>query len=288
MPGERREIVIPVRPWFADHRFAGRIVLAAVEAMQILAATVQATHPHLEVGGMRDGRFAKLLEIPPAATEIDALVESEPLDNGEIRARLMTRTQGKAMARLVVHCELTFADGAIPDGPGPKWATDPWPEAGASVSAEQVYRELVPFGPAYRSLQDRLVLHADAAWGTVLAPEPDHSPTGPLGSPFPLDGAMHAACVHGQLLVDFVPFPVGFAARRIARPTRTGERYRTLALLQAHANDQLVYDLCILDEENRVRETIKGLRMRDVSRGQIKPPAWIKAMAREGQTMGGA
>ncbi|MDR2548924.1 MAG: polyketide synthase dehydratase domain-containing protein [Desulfobulbus sp.] len=291
MPGERREIVIPVRPWFADHRFAGRIVLAAVEAMQILAAAVRAAHPHLEVGGMRDGRFAKLLEIPPTTTGIDALVESEPLDNGQIRARLMTRTQGKAMARLVTHCELTFTGTANPGGPGAKWAAAPWPETGASVSAAHVYRELVPFGPTYQSLQDRLVLRADAAWGTLLAPEPDHAPAGPLGSPFPLDGAMHAACVHGQCLVDFVPFPVGFTARHVAKPTRAGKRYRTQALLQARDDDQLVYDLCILDEEDRVREKVEGLRMRDVSRGRIKPPAWLKAMAQmtqEGQTMDGA
>lgn len=285
MTGERREIAIPVRPWFRDHCFGGRIVLAAVEAMQLLAVTVQAAHPQLEVGGMRDGRFAKLLEVPPEAVAIDALVELEHSENGEIRARLLTRTHGKAMTRLVSHCELTFAVAAVSCVGMAKWTSEPCSEAAMIVSAEQVYQELVPFGPAYRTLQDRLVLSADSAWGTLLVPELSPAPAEPLGSPFPLDGAMHAACVHGQRLVDFVPFPVGFAARRIVKPTRAGERYRTLVRLQARTEDELLYDLCIVDEQEQVRETVRGLRMRDVSHGRIKPPAWIREIPKEGNAM---
>jgi len=287
MTGGRREIVISVRPWFADHCFGGRIVLAAVEAMQILAVTVQAVHPYLDVNGMRDGRFAKLLEIPPTAAAIDALVELEHTENGEINARLLTRAHGKVMSRLVAHCELTFTDEVLEAGTD-MWKADPSLEAAMVVSAAQVYQELVPFGPAYRTLQDRLMLSADAAWGSLLAPELGHSTAGPLGSPFPLDGAMHAACVHGQRLVDFVPFPVGFAARHIVTPTRAGERYRTQAWLQARTADELVYDLCIVDQEEQIRERVRGLRMRDVSQGRIKPPAWIKEMPRERETMASA
>ena len=279
MTSEIKKITLPVRPWFADHHFAGRIVLAAVEAMQFLALTAQAAHPHLEATKIGEARFAKLLEIPPDATEIEVLVELEHRENGEISARLLTRVEGKVMARLITHCHLTFAADAPFGLEGEKWTTEPWPEATMTVSAAQVYQELVPFGPAYRTLQDRLILHADAVWGTLLAPEPGHVPAGPLGSPFPLDGAMHAVCVHGQGLVDFVPFPVGFAARQIVKPTRAGEWYRVQGLLQERAEDELRYDLCILDGQEQVRETVRGLRMRDVSQGRIKPPAWIKAIA---------
>jgi len=285
MTGERREIVIPARPWFHDHCFGGRIVLAAVEAMQLLAATVQAVHPHLEVNGMRDGRFAKLLVIPPEATAIDALVELEPVERGGVHARLLTRTHGKVMTRLVSHCELTFVADAIADTEGEKWTAEPCSAATMVVSVARVYQELVPFGPAYRTLQDRLVLSADAAWGTLLAPELSPVPAGPLGSAFSLDGAMHAACVHGQRLVDFVPFPVGFAVRCIVKPTRAGERYHVRLRLQSYTLDELLYDLCIVDEQEQVRETIRGLRMRDVSQGRIKPPAWIKAIPTGGNTM---
>jgi hypothetical protein len=280
MASERREIALPVRPWFRDHCFGGGIVLAAVEAMQLLAATMQEAHPQLEVGRMHDGRFAKLLAIPPEASEIQTLVELEHGEHGGIHARLLTRTQGKAMTRLIAHCELTFAADAPPDVETERWTAEPCSETPMVVTAAQVYQELVPFGPAYRTLRDRLVLHADAAWGTLLAPEPDPVPVGPLGSPFPLDGAMHAACVHGQRLVDFVPFPVGFALRQVVKPTRAGERYRTQVRLQARTEDELRYDLCIFDEQEQVRETVRGLRMRDVSRGLIKPPVWIKTIPR--------
>jgi len=282
MASERREIGIPVRPWFFDHCFDGRVVLAAVETMQLLALTVQEAYTHLEVAEMRDGRFAKLLEIPAEATAIAVLAELEQTENGAIHARLLTRTHGKVMTRLVTHCELTVAAAAIADPAGERWSPEPCAETPVVIPVERVYQELVPFGPAYRTLQDRLVLSADAAWGTLLAPELGNSVAEPLGSPFPLDGAMHAACVHGQRLADFVPFPVGFAVRRIVKPTRAGERYRSRALLQARTEDELVYDLSIVDQGGQVREAVRGLRMRDVSQGRIRPPAWIKGIPTEG------
>jgi len=276
MASERSQITLPVRPWFADHHFAGRIVLAAVEAMQFLALTAQAAHPHLEVGKMRDARFARLLEIPLDAAEIEVLVELEREEKGEVSARLLTRVEGKVIARLVTHCELTFAADAAPDSEEERWMAEPWLEPAMTVSTERVYQELVPFGPAYRTLQDRLVLDENGVWGTMLTSEPGHA-TEPIGSLFPLDGAMHALCVHGQRLVDFVPFPVGFAARHIVKPTRAGEQYRVQGLLQERTEDELRYDLCIFDGQEHVREWVRGLRMRDVSHGRIKPPAWIKA-----------
>ncbi len=276
MAGERTEISIPVQPWYKDHCFGGRVILAAVEAMQLLAATVKAAYPDLDVRNMQAGRFAKLLEIPPEAARLDAVVELEKGEKGEVRARLLTRTQLKTLSRMTTHCELTFAAEAAHDNGTENGAAGPCTDSGMEVSAEAVYRHLVPFGPAYRTLQDRLFLDAVSAWGTLWAPELEQAPPHPLGSPFPLDGAMHAACVHGQRLVDFVPFPMGFAERYIAKPTRAGERYRTQVHLHACTAEELVYNLWIFDQAEQVRETIKGLRMRDVSGGRIRPPAWIK------------
>jgi hypothetical protein len=276
MAGERIEISIPVRPWYKDHCFGGRVILAAVEAMQLLAATVKAAYPDLDVRYMHTGRFAKLLEIPPEASRLDAAVELEKGGKGEVCARLLTRTQLKTLTRMTTHCELTFAAEAAHDKGAENGAAGPCTGFGMEVSAEEVYRDLVPFGPAYRTLQDRLFLEAESAWGTLGAPELEHSPTEPLGSPFPFDGAMHAACVHGQRLVDFVPFPVGFAERHIPKPTRPGERYRTQVQLLARTTEELVYNLRISDQTEQVRETIRGLRMRDVSGGRIRPPVWIK------------
>ena len=46
-----------------------------------------------------------------------------------------------------------------------------------------------------------------------------------LGSPFPLDAAMHAACVWGQRFAGIVSFPVGFEKRIIYQKTKKGDDY---------------------------------------------------------------
>jgi hypothetical protein len=264
---------LPVRPWFQDHCFDGRIILPAVEAMGLLAAKVKAAYPALETGVLRDARFMKFLEIAPDAEAIDVGIELQTLADGRVQAGLLTRKQMKAVARWTQHCTMLFGGAPVP-------APSPWPEADSPPLLEapcvKVYQELVPFGPAYRTLQGRVVLGRDWARATVLAPALPLDNPG-LGSPFCLDGAMHAACVHGQRLVDFVPFPVDFAMRTIALPTLPGEEYAVAVRLRSVDPGYLVYDLLLQDKAGRVRETVLGLRMQDVSAGRIRPPAWIRA-----------
>ena len=274
MTSLRQAVHIPIQPWHRDHHFGGRVIFAAVEAMCLLAATVQAAYPTVDVRIMKQGRFVKFLEIPAETTEIDALVELEQVQNNGVFARLLTKKQLQTMTRITMHCEVYFGGATrqrsletAPSVPSTPLLT---------INAQQVYQDLVPFGPAYRTLRYQLFLAAGSAWGTVRAPELPQSSSESIGSPFPLDGAMHAACVHGQRLVDFVPFPVGFAARTITVPTRPGDWYRTRIQLHAQARDELVYDLWIIDQAGQLRETVTALRMRDVSGGRIKPPAWIR------------
>jgi hypothetical protein len=49
-------------------------------------------------------------------------------------------------------------------------------------------------------------------------------------------------------------------------------------LLQSLTTGELCYDILITDESGAPRETVRGLRMRDVTGGLIKPPAWIKTL----------
>jgi hypothetical protein len=266
-------LVIP--SWFRDHCFDGRVILPAVEAMCLLAKTVHARYPAVNVGVMEKAVFSKFLEIAPEQDEIEIRIEFSAAEDGRVLARLLTRKQLKVMTQWVRHCELSF-------GGSPGCGVLPEMEAGdiqvvVEVPAERIYRELVPFGPAYRTLQGDVSLREDMALGRLRTPYlPLAFP--PLGSPFCLDGAMHAACVHAQQSVDFVPFPVGFAARIIAAPTSPGQEYGVKAYLRSSVNGELVYDLLILDQDKRPRETILGLRMRDVSNGRIKPPSWIRAI----------
>nr|WP_320011261.1 polyketide synthase dehydratase domain-containing protein [uncultured Desulfobulbus sp.] len=280
MTATQTEHRLSIFPWMSDHCFGGRTVLAAVEAMQLLANCVQAADPQMEVRTMDAARFAKLLVIPPSANAMEVVVELETSEKQGIRARLLSRTQGKVMTRLVSHCELGFLPQAPCHPEKALWRETANAPATMSVPASRIYQELVPFGPSYRTLQDRLYISGDRAWGSLLAFDPGDSSAKPLGAPFPLDGAMHAACVHGQGLVDFVPFPVGFAARQIVTPTRAGELYQTQVQLQRLAADELIYDLVICDQKGGIREWVQALRMRDVSQGRIRPPAWIKGQKR--------
>lgn len=284
MADTRTPISIPILPWYSDHHFGDRVILAAVEAMQLLAVAAHSVHPGVDVRTMADGRFAKLLELPSGASSIDALVETEDWENGTIRTRLLTRVRGKVMTRPVSHCEVRFAATSVV-----ALHMDPLPlasaaESSVSIDAARIYEDLVPFGPSFRSLQDRLYLSAEAAWGMLQAAATGTSAAQPLGSPFPLDGAMHAACVHGQRIVDFVPFPVGFTSRHVFRPTVAGEHYRAQALLKQWGAGELIYDLSLVDEAGHLRETVRGLLMRDVSQGLIKPPAWVKTLGPGEQT----
>lgn len=266
MSAGRLPCLVRVEPWLKDHAVEGgkRIVLPAVETMLILAAHCDASHPEADIRVMEDVRFGTFFGIPPVATEVPALIEET--DCGDrIRLKLLSHVQFKAMARIKEHGEVSFP---VRQQSIAAAAVDPAPPARpvAKVGAAHIYGHLVPFGPNYHTLQDTLLLSEGAAWGQLLAPTlPCPSPVRELlGSPFPLDGAMHAACVLGQRLVDFVPFPVGWARRLVHRPTRPGDSYLTRVTLIAKAGDELVFDLKIFNHHGQLYETVSALRMRDV------------------------
>ena len=197
------------------------------------------------------------------------------MSRGGICIKLLTRIQLKKMSRMKLHAELFFTPSAHTATLHPaKQLNKPT----ASIPARQIYRELVPFGSAYQSLTGTLHLSRQSAHGSLQAPDIPQTQAvqKELGSPFPLDGAMHAACVHGQCSSGFVPFPVGFAQRTIHRPTKPGREYRTEVHQVSATDDELLYDLTIFDKERNICETIQSLRMRDVSGGQITPPLWIQ------------
>lgn len=268
--------IIPVKPWYQDHFFGDKIVLPAVETMLLLAAYVLESYPASDIKSMEDARFAKFLEIAPGTAFLIALFECADVADGRVRAKLLSRIQGKSMSRIKEHCEVFFS-ATQAKGPeeSPVMQFTPAPPTGsiAELEADHLYRELVPFGPNYRTLQGSLYLFEHEAWGKLHAPELPLSETDAvqknIGSPFPLDGALHAACVLGQRSVSFVPFPVGFARRTVVRPTRPGGAYIAKVRQTAHTDDELVFDLAIWDNDGQLYEMVTGLQMRDV-RGVFK------------------
>ena len=261
MTTARLPITIPIHPWFRDHCFNDKIILPAVETLLLLATEVNKKYPEIDIRVMEDARFTRFLEIPPQSTSLDALVDCSRTADGSIQAKLLSRVQFKAMARIFEHGEVVFP-AAKKNEPS---VTYPEPMEGVvtEISANRIYRELVPFGPAYQALQETLSLSAHGASGIVKAPAlPETEIMKLLGSPFPLDGALHAACVHGRQSVNFTPFPVGFDQRIVICATRPGENYQTKVFLIDRTEDQLVYDLKIFDMDGRNCETVTGIRMR--------------------------
>jgi len=279
MTSDRTAVAIPVQPWFADHSFNGKTVLPAVETMLLLAAEVAAAYPAIDLRVMNQVRFARFLEIPAGSNQVEGLLECRQNEDGSVHARLLSRRQGKAVTRLQEHGEILFAPAGKNDVPKAECVPEPPATFEMTIPAAQVYRELVPFGPSYHTLQETLQLSGQVAWGKLKAPAFSPAPgrvCDLLGLPFPLDGAFHAACVLGQRAADFVPFPVGFARRIILRPTQPGGSYRTRVQLLSRTNDELLFDLQIFDDLGHIFESVTGIRMRDVSGGMIKPPEWLR------------
>ena len=270
MNNGRIPLTLPLKPWFRDHCFGGKSVMPAVETMLLLAAKVKEIFPEIDIRVMEDVRFAKFLEIPPEVATLDCFVEFLKVSDHRVQVKLLSRKQFKAMSRMKEHGEIFFSSAHSVDSDAhsarivnPPQSTGPVTE----ISVEHLYRELVPFGPTYQTLQETLFLSANEAWGKVKAPElcsDFDSIQEIIGSPFPLDGGFHAACVLGQQSVDFVPFPVGFARRIINRPTQPGCFYNTKVSQVSRTNDELVFDIVIFDDEKLIYEVVEGVRMRNV------------------------
>jgi len=224
-------IDIPVQPWYPDHVFAGRIILPAVESMLLLAAVVNKMQPAVDIRIMEDIRFAGFLEIPKHSTSVPAMVEAGYEENGMLRALLLSRIQLNSMKRLRKHAEILFSSVSADVNYNVDMTHGSLTGPVTEVTAEDIYRELVPFGPAYRTLQGSLVLSENMALGRLKAPmlTGNENTLKVIGSSFPLDGAFHAACVLGQCYANFIPFPVGAARRIIHKPTRPGADYLTRA-----------------------------------------------------------
>ena len=258
---------IRIEPYLRDHRINGRSVLSAVEILQRLATAVRHFRPEVPVHIMRAASFDRFISIDDNTSSIAARHELE-VCTGFLRSRLTTAflTPGKKIRRTRIHATIDFAE--TDDAPAPISLDIAACLEGNlyEVSADKLYEELVPFGPAYRSLTGSLFLAESGAIGRVQAP--DHGKADPLGSPFPFDGAMHAACAWGQRFRHFVAFPVGFEKRRVLCPTRPGRTYVCRVLpresVAPSGSRGLLFDIVIHTEGGILCEDIRGVVMKDL------------------------
>lgn len=144
-----------------------------------------------------------------------------------------------------------------------------------SFSSRRLYADLVPFGPAYHNVVGEVSLSPDGASAEVSGGDCREA-VGPLGSPFPFDAALHVACAWGQRYRNLVAFPVGFDRREIIRPTRRGQTYICRVFPLPDEGAALRFDVRLYGEDRQPVEIIGGVKMRDISGGGRKPPAWVR------------
>jgi hypothetical protein len=279
----RLPVTIPILGYLRDHHVEGRAVLPAVKAMQVIGETVKRFRPDIGISVMTRVRFDKFLHIPSGTDQIAAFVDIVTYDHGDIGASLLTKNQFKksSMTRIKEHASVYY--------PGiPSVFADQPPEQVSSlfsalkgtyveISPERIYGELVPFGPAFHSIQGNFLISEHGVIAEIGTPAVylSHGISDGPGSPFPLDAAYHCACVWGQRYARMVAFPVGFEKRTIWHHTRPGDAYICRILPVQTRPDQLVFDLWITDENGVFFECSRGVCMKDVSAGRMKPPVWI-------------
>ncbi len=298
-------IVIP--DYLRDHRYEGRVVLPAAEALQILAKSLPEDLPRCDPLRQEGGEFARLLPLDPKADTLNVFHEIAVSPDGRRRSRLTTLHLGRQtqLNRRMTHVSVVFSavdnneadrkhgsvdgsgkesqarsSGRRGDGPGSGAvpAHDEAAELNGPVftfSSRRLYADLVPFGPAYHNVISEITLTKTGVRAFVSGGDFPEA-VGPLGSPFPFDAAMHMACAWGQRYRHIVAFPVGFDYREIILPTSAGETYLCRVFPLPDEGAVLRFNVRLLGEDHRLVEIILGLRMRDISGGRLKPPAWVR------------
>jgi hypothetical protein len=298
---------IPIPAYLRDHRYEGRAVLPAAEALQILAESLPRDLPRCDPRLQEGGEFSRLLLLDPVAGTLNVFHEIAVSPDGRRQSRLTTLRSGRQtqLNRRMTHVSVVFAtieNGAagLENGPmdhpveanagcfskkrdaDPGCGADPAhaEEAGSrspmfTFPCERLYADLVPFGPAYRNVVSEIDLAETGAWATVSGGNHPEA-VGPLGSPFPFDAAMHVACAWGQRYRNVVAFPVGFDHREIILPTIAGETYLCRVFPLSDEGAVLRFNVRLFDEDRRPVEIIQRLKMRDISGGRLKPPVWVR------------
>jgi hypothetical protein len=275
-------VAIPVPAYLGDHHVSDRVVLPAVEALQILARTLPAS-AGADPRRQEQAVFSHLLSIDPGVREIPAIHEFTRTADGRCRSRLVTVVSGRkgTWTRRIENASVFFLPESggetVGEGNGPAPAlgeATAWEGPVFTVSRRRLYDELVPFGPAYQNVVSDVRLASAGAWAEVSGGDYPEA-VGPLGSPFPFDAVLHVACAWGQRYRGIVAFPVGFDRREIVVPTRAGEIYRCRVLPLPDAGAALGFDILITDGDDRSAEVIRRVAMRDISGGRRKPPVWV-------------
>jgi hypothetical protein len=270
---------IEIYPYLQDHHIEGKIVLPAVEVLIVLSNVVKINFSPINISCLHKARFFRFLSILPDTRRLEVFVDIETSADGGIIASLLTSVKSKdgTVSRTVEHARVEFAaaDSTLSFVP-PFRVVNKLKGNCISVPSTTIYRDLVPFGTAYQNIVGDLSVSPEGAVA-YLSGGGNEADEDLLGSPFPLDATMHAACVWGQRFSGIVPFPVGVEKRIIYQKTKKGGAYLGRVVPMKVNHESLIFDAWIYDLDGIMYESISGIQMRDVSQGRLRPPDWIKA-----------
>jgi hypothetical protein len=268
---------IEVYSYLQDHHIEGKVVLPAVEALIILARIAKINFPQVNISYLRKARFFRFLSIPPEARRMQIFVDLDTTDQGVVASLLASvKSKTGTISRTVEYARVEFAaaDSSLSSIPLPIVAKKLEGNC-INLPSTAIYRELVPFGTAYQNIDGDLSVSPEGALAYVSGGG-NEADEDLLGSPFPLDAALHAACVWGQRFSGIVPFPTGFEKRLIYKKTKKGGVYLGRVVPVNSEADSLIVDVWIYDSDGIIYESVSGVQMRDVSQGRLKPPDWIR------------
>lgn len=266
--GSSYPVEIFLHDYLKDHVIDGKVVLPAVEIMQICARWMRSQVPGVVPCYIHDADFQKFLVMDEGCDKKKALVHVETLTEDGAVLGLVTKTVSKrgGIGRKVVHATMGFSFHE------PRYIAPPHDIASSLegvvsvVPAEQIYEEAVPFGPRFRNVRDEVYLSQSGALGRVSGPSAADE-VRPLGSPFPLDAAFHIAALWGQRYFGMRCIPVGIQQRLVLRPAEEDVFYTARVMFRKDVDKKLIFDLWIYDDAGFLCEAVLGLAMRCTGRG---------------------
>jgi hypothetical protein len=268
---------IDIYPYMRDHHLEGKVILPAVESLIVLARAVKTNYPQVEISYLKSAGFPRFLPIAPDTTRQPVIVDLKNMDDGSIDASLLTSLKSKTgtISREVEHARAEFCVAGPKEFFMPPFrVVDKLRGDCISVPSITIYRELVPFGTAYQNITGDLSVASEGALAYISGGNRD-ADENLLGSPFPLDAIMHVACVWGQRFAGIVSFPVGFEKRIIYQKTKKREEYLGRVVPVSVTKELLIFDAWIY-KDDVMCEYIKGVKMKDVTKGRMSPPDWIR------------
>ena len=276
---KRYSFDLEVYPYLRDHHLEGKTILPAVEALIIMARAVKTNYQQAEISCLKNANFPRFLTITPDMQSIPVFVDLEKSDNSGIVTSLLTSIKSKTgtISREVEHSRVEFFAADSKEFCMPPFrSVNKLKGDCISVPSAAVYRELIPFGAAYQNIIGDLSVSSEGALAYISGGN-NEADEDLLGSPFPFDALMHAACVWGQRFSGKVSFPVGFEKRVIYQKTKKQEEYLGRVVPVSVTRESLVFNAWIYDINYVMCESISGIKMMDVTRGRMRPPDWIKA-----------